>query len=93
MLRYQDIEGIPGQGPLGLMGRTAMDWVDRGALQPPEMELLGHAGGAGSYHAWVGFDKRQRRGVVILTTANDFSAEAVGWTILQRLPLSDERKT
>ncbi len=88
--RYRDMERNP--GPLGLMGRTAMDWVDRGALQPPEMELLGHAGGAGSYHAWVGFDKRQRRCVVILTTANDFSVEAVGWTILQRVPLSDERK-
>ena len=64
-----------------------MDWVDRGAYQPPGMELLGHAGGAGSYHAWVGFDKKQRRGVVVLTTANDVSSEAIGWTLLQRLPL------
>jgi CubicO group peptidase (beta-lactamase class C family) len=92
VIRYEDTDGIPGQGALGLMGRTAMDWVDRGALQPSGMELLGHAGGAGSYHAWIGFDKRQRRGFIALTTANDFSLEAVGWTILQRLPLSDERK-
>lgn len=92
VFRYEDTFGLPGQSALGLMGRTAMDWVDRGALQPPAMELLGHAGGAGSYHAWVGIDKRQRRGVVALTTANDFSLEAVGWTILQRLPLTDERK-
>jgi hypothetical protein len=54
------------------------------------MELLGHAGGAGSYHAWVGFDKRQSRGVVVLTTANDISSEAIGWTLLQRLPLKRE---
>ena len=31
--------------------------------------------------------KRQRRGVVVLTTANDVSCEAIGWTLLQRLPL------
>ncbi len=72
---------------------TATDWVDRGAYQPPGMELLGHAGGAGSYHAWVGFDKKQRRGVVVLTTANDVSAEAIGWTLLQRLPLKPENAT
>jgi S1-C subfamily serine protease len=54
------------------------------------MELLGHAGGAGSYHAWVGFDKKQRRGVVVLTTANGLSSEAIGWTLLQRLPLNPE---
>jgi S1-C subfamily serine protease len=54
------------------------------------MELLAHAGGAGSYHAWVGFDKKQRRGVVVLTTANDVSSEAIGWTLLQRLPLKRE---
>src|SRR5438034_10426108 len=75
---------LPGSG---VFGRTAMDWVDRGAYQPPGMELLGHAGGAGSYHAWVGFDKKQSRGVVVLTTANDVSSEAIGWTLLQRLPL------
>jgi hypothetical protein len=57
------------------------------------MELLAHAGGAGSYHAWVGFDKKQRRGVVVLTTANDLSVEPIGWTILQRRPLTgDSRK-
>jgi hypothetical protein len=69
-----------------------MTWVDRGAIQPPGMQLLAHAGGAGSYHAWVGFDKKQRRGVIVLSTGNNFSVEAIGWTILQRLPLSEERK-
>src|SRR5207247_6816725 len=87
VIRFQYSHGLPGQADKTLFGRTAMDWVDRGAYQPPGMELLGHAGGAGSYHAWVGFDKKQRRGVVVLTTANDVSSEAIGWTLLQRLPL------
>jgi serine-type D-Ala-D-Ala carboxypeptidase/endopeptidase len=90
--RHEDVGGISGQGPFSLMGRTAMPWVDRGAFQPHGMDLRGHAGGAGSYHAWVGFDKQQQRGVVVLSTANDLSVEAVGWTILQRLPLTDESK-
>jgi CubicO group peptidase (beta-lactamase class C family) len=93
MIRFNDSHGLPGPGPGGLFGHTAMDWVDRGAYQPPRMELLGHAGGAGSYHAWVGFDKKQRRGVVVLTTANDVSSEAIGWTLLQRLPLKRENAT
>jgi CubicO group peptidase (beta-lactamase class C family) len=90
--RSQDTKGIEGQGPYSFMGRTAMDWVDRNAIQPPGMELLGHAGGAGSYHAWVGFDTKQKRGVVVLSTDNKCSVEAIGWTILQRLPLTEERK-
>lgn len=85
--RYVDSRGLPGQ-PFPIFGRT--DWVDRDAIQPAGMELLGHAGGAGSYHAWLSFDKKQRRGVVVLTTANNLSAEAIGWTVLQRLPLTEE---
>jgi len=87
--RFKDARGLP-DVPASLLGRTAMDWVDRNAYQPPGMELLGHAGGAGSYHAWVGFDKKQRRGVVVLSTANNISCETIGWTILQRLPLKPE---
>jgi CubicO group peptidase (beta-lactamase class C family) len=91
MIRHSDSRGLPDVPGFGVFGQTAMDWVDRAALQPPGMELLGHAGGAGSYHAWVGFDSRQRRGVVVLTTANnDLSAEAIGWTLLQGLPLTAE---
>ncbi len=90
VVRFKDSRGLSDVPGFGVFGRTAMDWVDRAAYQPPGMELLGHAGGAGSYHAWVGFDKRQRRGVVVLTTANDVSAEAIGWTLLQRLPLKRE---
>jgi S1-C subfamily serine protease len=54
------------------------------------MELMSHAGGAGSYHAWIGFDKQQLRGAVVLSTANDLSVEALGWTLLQRLPLKQD---
>src|SRR5258708_513460 len=90
VVRFKDLRGLSDLPGFGVFGRTAMDWVDRAAYQPPGMELLGHAGGAGSYHAWVGFDKTQRRGVVVLTTANDISAEAIGWTLLQRLPLRRE---
>jgi D-alanyl-D-alanine-carboxypeptidase/D-alanyl-D-alanine-endopeptidase len=89
LIRFKDSRGLPGV-PVSAFGRTAMDWVDHNAYQPPGMELLGHAGGAGSYHAWVGFDTKQRHGVVVLSTANDLSVEAIGWTVLQRLPLKPE---
>jgi CubicO group peptidase (beta-lactamase class C family) len=90
VVRFKDTRGLSDVPGFGVFGRTAMDWVDRGAYQPPGMELLGHAGGAGSYHSWIGFDKKQRRGVVVLTTANDVSSEAIGWTLLQRQPLKRE---
>ena len=90
VIRFTDTRGAPDIPGFGVFGRTAMDWVDRGAYQPPGMELLGHADGAGSYHAFVGFDKKQRRGVVVLSTANYLSVEAIGWTLLQRLPLTPE---
>jgi serine-type D-Ala-D-Ala carboxypeptidase/endopeptidase len=87
-IRFTDSHGWPEIPGFGVFGRTAMDWVDRAAYQPPGMDLLGHAGGAGSYHAFVGFDHKQRRGVVVLSTANNLSVEAIGWTLLQRLPLT-----
>jgi CubicO group peptidase (beta-lactamase class C family) len=82
VIRFEDVGGG--------FGHTAMPWIDRDAFQPPGMDLLGHAGGNGGYHAFVGFDMKQRRGVVVLTTFNDISAEAIGWTLLQRLPLNQE---
>jgi len=79
---------MPNRTDKTVFGRTAMDWVDQKAYQPPGMELLGHAGGAGSYHGWAGFDTKQHRGVVALSTA--VSVEAIGWTVLQRLPLTQD---
>ena len=90
VIAHEDFRGeldVPG---FGAFGHTAMCWVDRDALQPAGMELLGHAGGSGSYHAWVGFDLKQHRGVVVLSTENDFSVEGVGWTVLQERPLKKE---
>jgi D-alanyl-D-alanine-carboxypeptidase/D-alanyl-D-alanine-endopeptidase len=87
----EDQRGLPGHIDGPLFGRTAMPWVEGAAYEPPGMELLGHGGGAGSYHAWVGFDKKQHRGVIALSTANDLDVKAVGLTLLQRLPLTEER--
>lgn len=87
VIRHIDTRGLPGLAGTGF-GQTAMCWVDHGAFQPPGMQLLGHAGGAGSYHAWVGFDMKQHRGVVVLTTDNDLTVESIGWTLLQHKPLN-----
>jgi hypothetical protein len=84
-----DLRGLPPDNR-PRMGRTAVDWVDRDCVQPAGMDLLGHAGGAGSYHAWLGFDQTQHRGVVVLTTVNGIVVDAVGWTILQQLPLTSQ---
>ena len=90
VIAHEDLQGLSDVPAIAAFGHTAMCWVDREALQPPGMELLGHAGGAGSYHAWVGFDLKQHRGVVVLSTENDFSVEGVGWTVLQERPLRKE---
>jgi C-terminal processing protease CtpA/Prc len=54
------------------------------------MSLLAHAGGAGSYHAFVGFDMKQHRAVIVLSTSSDLSVEAVGFTLLQEFPLTPD---
>jgi D-alanyl-D-alanine-carboxypeptidase/D-alanyl-D-alanine-endopeptidase len=72
-------------------GKTAMPWFDRAVYQAPGMELLGHSGGTGGYSAFVGFDKKQRRGVVALS--NQPGSSTIAWAILQRLPLTQESKT
>jgi hypothetical protein len=92
-IRHTDSRGLADVPGFGTFGQTGMAWFDRGVHQPPGMQLLGHAGGSGSYHAYVGFDRKQHRGVVVLTTSNDFSVEAIGWTLLQRKPLTRESST
>jgi D-alanyl-D-alanine-carboxypeptidase/D-alanyl-D-alanine-endopeptidase len=89
VIRYKDSHGRPGQADTNYHGNIAMPWMDRGGPQPPGMELLGHAGGAGSYHAWVGFDKKQRRGVVVLTTSEKYGVEQIGQLPLRRLPFRE----
>jgi hypothetical protein len=47
-------------------GQTAMPWMDFGVYQPPEMEILGHGGGTDGCSAFIVFDKKHRRGAVVL---------------------------
>ena len=74
-------------------GNTAMPWVDQRVFNPPGTELLGHGGGTLGSTAFIGFDKLQRRGVVVLTNQRYCHAPTVGWTILQGLPLTQESFT
>jgi CubicO group peptidase (beta-lactamase class C family) len=90
VIRHIDTHGEPDIDGFGTFGQTAMDWVDRGVLQPSGSQLLGHAGGAGSYHAFVGFDTKQHHGVVVLSTDNEISVEAIGFTLLLGKPLRPE---
>jgi CubicO group peptidase (beta-lactamase class C family) len=72
------------------MGRTAMPWYDQAVYIPPGMDLLGHGGGTGGSSTFIGFDRRQRRGVVVLSNQKSLSASPIGWTLLQQMPLTPE---
>lgn len=74
-------------------GKTAMPWLDEGMYQPPGSELLAHGGGGYGYLAFIGFDKKQRRAVVVLSNQLAVNPSGVGWTILQGMPLSRENVT
>jgi S1-C subfamily serine protease len=53
--------------------------------------MLGHAGGTGGYHTFIGFSKPQRRGVVVLSNQQGIvESEPVGWLILERIALTPE---
>jgi CubicO group peptidase (beta-lactamase class C family) len=71
-------------------GKTAMPWFEQNAYSPPGTELLGHGGGTLGSAAFIGFDKKQRRGVVILSNQTYCHSSTVGWTILQGFPLTKE---
>jgi serine-type D-Ala-D-Ala carboxypeptidase/endopeptidase len=72
-------------------GKTGMDWMDRGRIYPPNMELLGHAGGTAGYHVFIGFDKKQRRGVVVLCNQlGGLSSEEIGWLLLEGVRLTPQ---
>ncbi|MDB6123778.1 MAG: putative Serine-type D-Ala-D-Ala carboxypeptidase [Pedosphaera sp.] len=70
-------------------GKTAMPWYDQLSYNFPGMELLGHGGGTGGYSTFVGFDKKQRRGVVVVSNQRVIHSPAVGWRILQHAQLTD----
>src|SRR5436309_2970370 len=84
VIRHRTSPGTVGD----MHGNTAMAWFDQEVYQPPGMELLGHGGGTGGYSAFIGFDKKQRRGVAVLANQTTFHSSAVGWAVLQRLPLT-----
>ena len=72
-------------------GDTAMAWYDRGEGYQSGMELLGHAGGTGGYETFIGINKDQRRGVVVLSSRQGgLSPETIGWLLLRGVGLSPE---
>jgi CubicO group peptidase (beta-lactamase class C family) len=74
-------------------GTTAMPWYDWGVWNPPQSEILGHGGGTGGCSTFIGFDKKHRCGVVVLSNQTALHASPVGYAILQRLPLTKESGT
>lgn len=74
-------------------GNTAMPWVDGEVYHPPGSGFLTHGGGGFGYVAFVGFDKSNRRGVVVLSNQMSVNPVGVGTAILQSMPLSWENIT
>jgi len=72
-------------------GDTAMAWYDRGEGYQSGMELLGHAGATGGYETFIGINKDQRRGVVVLSSRQGgLSPETIGWLLLRGVRLCPE---
>ena len=64
-----------------------MPWFDQTVYNPSGTDLLGHAGGTGGCSTFIGFDRLQRRGVVVLSNQRTIHSSSVGWRILQGAPL------
>src|SRR6266511_4627002 len=72
-------------------GDTAMAWMNRGEGFQSGMELLGHAGATGGYETFIGINKDQRRGVVVLSSEQGgLSPETIRWLLLKGIRLSPE---
>lgn len=69
-------------------GNTAIPWFDRDAYHPPGTEILCHGGATRGYRAFLGIDRKKRRGIVILTNQTAIEPHFFGLTLLQGLPLS-----
>jgi CubicO group peptidase (beta-lactamase class C family) len=73
------------------LGNTAMDWMDRNESDQIGREILEHPGGTGGYDAFIGFDKKQNRGVVVLSNRLELlPSEPIGWLLLEGVRLSRE---
>jgi len=72
-------------------GDTAMAWYSRGEGAQSGMELIGHAGGTGGHETFIGFGKKQRKGVVVLCNQQGgLSPETIGWLLLKGSLLSPQ---
>ena len=72
-------------------GDTAMAWYDRGEGYQSGLELLGHGGATGGYETFIGINKDQRRGVVVLSNQQGgLSPETIGGLLLKGVRLSPE---
>jgi len=68
-------------------GHSALPWFDEGIWNPPDSQLLGHAGGRCGSNSFVGFDLTKRVGVVVLTNQSKIHSSMLGWRILQHAHL------
>jgi CubicO group peptidase (beta-lactamase class C family) len=68
-------------------GHSALPWFDEGIWNPPDSQLLGHAGGRCGSNSFVGFDLKKRVGVVVLTNQSKIHSSMLGWRILQQAHL------
>lgn len=65
--------------------------MDRGVSDETGKELIGHGGGTGGYEAFIGFDKKNHRAVVVLASQQGgLITERLGWFLLEGVPLGPE---
>lgn len=69
-------------------GKTSRGWNDAGVYNPLGTELWGHGGGGFGNLAFVAFDVKMRRGVVVLTNQMRIRPNGIGWTLLQEMPFT-----
>lgn len=69
-------------------GDAAIAWMNRGEGYQSGLNLLGHDGATGGYETFIGFDKKQCRGVVVLCNQQGgLSPETLGWLLLKGVRL------
>jgi serine-type D-Ala-D-Ala carboxypeptidase/endopeptidase len=79
----------PGVGSMPSFGQTAMPWVDEGEGEQTGLDIRLHAGGTGGYSAFIGFEKQQRRGVVVLLNQQgELHSGPIGKLLLERVALT-----
>src|SRR5258706_4359145 len=52
-----------------------------------------YTGGTPGGNTFIGFDTKQRRGVVVLSNQKNLHSSTIGWAILQRMPLTRDSGT